>query len=178
MEQYNRWKVALVENASPSYFNPVVTSQERVPDDPRIPNECGYGTCIPITGPHRGDPGCPRFARVVQLCQSRRRHGVHGCGGRESQVLADMGGTSGEEKEGESGSTKSDRIWNPLFAVTWYWWLLIVCPSGKGGWICCTSGILRGAMTVLRLMLRMWRRSRHLSSRFSLVVVTHSHGNC
>jgi hypothetical protein len=38
--------------------------------------------------------------------------------------------------------------------------------------------VLRGAMTVLRLMLRIWRRSRHLSSRFSLVVVTHSHGNC
>jgi len=28
-----------------------------------------------------------------------------------------MGDTSGEEKEGESGGTKSDRIWNPLFAV-------------------------------------------------------------
>ena len=65
MEQYDGWKVALVENASPSYFDPLVAAQERVPDDSWIPNERGHGARIPITGPYRGDPGRARLARVV-----------------------------------------------------------------------------------------------------------------
>jgi hypothetical protein len=42
---------------------------------------------------------------------------VHGCGGRESQVLADMGDTPAEEEERGPGGTRSDGIWNPFFAV-------------------------------------------------------------
>jgi len=117
MEQYDGRKIALVENAIPSHFHPLVAAQERVPDDPRIPNERGHGPRIPIAGPRRRDPGRPRLTRVVQLRQSRGRYGVHGRWRRESQVLADLGGTTGEEKEGKSGWTKSDGIWNPLFAV-------------------------------------------------------------
>ena len=65
MEQYDGRKVALIENASPSYFDTLVAAQERVPDDSRIPYERGHGARIPITGPCRGDPGRPRLARVV-----------------------------------------------------------------------------------------------------------------
>jgi hypothetical protein len=42
---------------------------------------------------------------------------MHGCGGRESQVLADLGGSAAEEEKGRTGGTWFDRIWNPLFAV-------------------------------------------------------------
>src|SRR6266478_687011 len=40
---------------------------------------------------------------------------MYGCGGRESQVLADMGGSA--EEKGRTGRTWFDRIWDPLLAV-------------------------------------------------------------
>jgi hypothetical protein len=42
---------------------------------------------------------------------------MHGCGGRESKVLADMGGSAAEEEKRRFGRTWFDRIWNPLFAM-------------------------------------------------------------
>ena len=42
---------------------------------------------------------------------------MHGSGGRESQVLADMGDTPAEEEERGPGGTRSDGIWNPFIAV-------------------------------------------------------------
>ena len=42
---------------------------------------------------------------------------MHGCGGRKSQVLADMGDTPTEEEERGPRGTRFDGIWIPLFAV-------------------------------------------------------------
>lgn len=76
-----------------------------------------------------------------------------------------MGGTTGEEKEGRSGRTKFDGIWNPLFAMRIVYgvrtstvlsaWFV---PSGLG--LALHSFRYDDDMTALR-------RSRHCSSVFN-----------
>ena len=95
----------------------MVAAQEGIPDDARISDKRYHGARVSVSGARCGDQGRARLARVVQLHQSRGRHGVHGRGGRESQVLADMGDTQAEEEERRPGGTRFDGIWNPLFAV-------------------------------------------------------------
>ena len=113
----------------------MVAAQEGIPNDARISDKRYHGARVSVSGARCGDQGRARLARVVQLHQSRGRHGVHGRGGRESQVLADMGDTQAEEEERRPGGTRLDGIWNPLFAVK-------DAPPSWHSRLCCDQGVL------------------------------------